>query len=967
MTDLTFWDRLERSELLKPAAIGSLRTQFRSLQDDQKGPASPADWLKQSGILSEFQAQLLQGGFDRSFTFGEYTISQRRPHVLGWATYAARHTPTGHPVQLCFLPGVGAADVELWNAAIKRLGVVSPLKHPAMLGARDFVELHDYRFFVIDAAGGPCLADRVGARERIPWASACSLVRLLATAVNELHQEGLAHGNINSREVYLEGNGYPRLAPPLHPARTYRESSGESSSEADSPHHYIHDRDRFNAVMPADDIFALGVLLYRLIRGETPQSWMSSANEGERDIHSAVQKLAKYSLPSVLVTLLTRVLRVPATEPIRSSDELLQVLETIPNSDPNPPTAPKPSQTADAFAEWLARWRPPATDIATDPVEPTSTPHVIDSLSLGSVNFAIAETNNVERRKRRSSKLNLFIWSGCAAALLATVVFVYRISNSSRAQTAHQPKTPRTEQVATPTRTPDDGTVETPPTPARASHWTQNLVDDNGSTLWESPTAGPTIDLRHIAPNPSILLVLRPHELSQQPESARLAQALGPEVQAAWATFSSELPVPIESIEELLIGFYPDEELGYDRLIRIALNTPTLANPLVEQWAARGYMVDAANPELWVSEAKAIGIRRTSTKEQTPDEPSNELVSTVIFGKADLVKAGMSASASNMVAGPLADVAARSDQARHLTLLGTTGGVFNERGESLLPEKFRQLLGKSTSLIPREVRAVMFSLHLDEGVYLEVAFDRTADIKSEDLAQTLETRWQTARDELIAFVDGLPSEAHWDKVRRRFDDMVVDVSRRMRFGMEYDQVLVNAWLPPMAAHNLVSASELTLSVAGGGSPIAATGSPGSPTTLTQLLQAKRTLKNDNPPDLNVLLDSLQTEVRQDFPGLPFPFEIRISNVDLGEAGITRNQRLGALDLVDQPLEQVLTQICFLANPDKNATGPSDERCALVWVVTRDPDGNSEMILVTTRSAAAKNGWELPQSFRANGS
>ena len=53
----------------------------------------------------------------------------------------------------------------------------------------------------------------------------------------------------------------------------------------------------------------------------------------------------------------------------------------------------------------------------------------------------------------------------------------------------------------------------------------------------------------------------------------------------------------------------------------------------------------------------------------------------------------------------------------------------------------------------------------------------------------------------------------------------------------------------------------------------------------------------------------------------------------------------------------------LANPDKTATGPKDEKQALIWVVEDDATkpGTKE-ILITTRNSA-KDKYEVPPEFK----
>jgi hypothetical protein len=90
-------------------------------------------------------------------------------------------------------------------------------------------------------------------------------------------------------------------------------------------------------------------------------------------------------------------------------------------------------------------------------------------------------------------------------------------------------------------------------------------------------------------------------------------------------------------------------------------------------------------------------------------------------------------------------------------------------------------------------------------------------------------------------------------------------------------------------------------------------------------------------------------------------EIVIRAADLQAEGITKNQQFG-IDVENKRAGEILVEILRLANPDKSATGPDDEKQRLVYVVRPGEDG-AEEIVVTTRAAAAARGDELPEAFR----
>jgi hypothetical protein len=84
--------------------------------------------------------------------------------------------------------------------------------------------------------------------------------------------------------------------------------------------------------------------------------------------------------------------------------------------------------------------------------------------------------------------------------------------------------------------------------------------------------------------------------------------------------------------------------------------------------------------------------------------------------------------------------------------------------------------------------------------------------------------------------------------------------------------------------------------------------------------------------------------------------IQIAGRDLQLEGITKNQTF-ALDLRNRPAVEILVEILRRANPDHAATSSRDPRQKLVYVIREG------VVTVTTRSAAAQRGEELPEVFR----
>ena len=146
----------------------------------------------------------------------------------------------------------------------------------------------------------------------------------------------------------------------------------------------------------------------------------------------------------------------------------------------------------------------------------------------------------------------------------------------------------------------------------------------------------------------------------------------------------------------------------------------------------------------------------------------------------------------------------------------------------------------------------------------------------------------------------------------------------------------------------------------------ATGKSGDEfTTLSDLLKKKRIDFEVPQQSLEFTLRDLSNEVNEIHPKLTFNFRIRIVGTDLRAAGITRNQQIRNFRAAHKTIGDVLTELLVSANPGSEMVDPTEESQKLVWVLAPDPDkkGGPKIILVTTRKAAQRKGYELPEHFR----
>ena len=194
-----------------------------------------------------------------------YTLARRLGRGGAAETWLATDRITGASVALKILVddrvGTDALRRE-WQLAIR-------LMHAHIVRAFEFHD-DDGAFYSLQFIDGPDISALAGA----PPADSLPPVALVADALRYAHGKGVVHRDVKAANILLDHNGAPYLVD-FGVAATGGDAPGGGSLIAASPQQLSG-----ATPDPADDIFALGGLIYELVSGRSP--W--SSDDTARDI-----------------------------------------------------------------------------------------------------------------------------------------------------------------------------------------------------------------------------------------------------------------------------------------------------------------------------------------------------------------------------------------------------------------------------------------------------------------------------------------------------------------------------------------------------------------------------------------------------------------------------------------------------------------------------------------------------------
>ena len=124
--------------------------------------------------------------------------------------WLARDQASGEEVALKRLrPGVESGARERMR---HEAGLLTAVHHPHLVGLRAVIELADDLVLVLDHAGAGNLERLLGERGSLAPGEVVTLLTPLAQALEELHRQGVVHGDVAPANVVLDQSGRPLLA-----------------------------------------------------------------------------------------------------------------------------------------------------------------------------------------------------------------------------------------------------------------------------------------------------------------------------------------------------------------------------------------------------------------------------------------------------------------------------------------------------------------------------------------------------------------------------------------------------------------------------------------------------------------------------------------------------------------------------------------------------------------------------------
>ena len=537
-------------------------------------------------------------------------------------------------------------------------------------------------------------------------------------------------------------------------------------------------------------------------------------------------------------------------------------------------------------------------------------------------------------RQPKRSRVPAFVAATAAVLVLAGIVGTV-ILWSRPASAPSPPSSLAVRELAENPRKPEQATAPADPsaqpaaeTPRSATHQdaTTTEIDDDGRTLWASPTEGKPLSLAGLPSGMQVLLVVRLAELTRLDEGRRLLDALGPATHEALAELERAVGLEPKEIDQLAIGFVADDAGRPLPALAVRSANPLELAELVQRWKNPA-AAEHRGQSYYKSDRWAY-YRPDSADGREFSVAPRELIHEIIERNGPpIMRRG------------LENLLRASDEMRHVTLLFSPAYLATD-GNDLLAGDMERLREPLQQFFDVRSEAVMLSGHLADALFVEVRVANPVEVKPDQAAAELAKHLAQTAEVLERYVASFQAAPYSRLVLNRYPRMVQLLADYTRAGAEDRQAVLRAYLPLAAAHNLALGTQLLLAEQPSAEPSNAT----RPVQPNERPTTEPAAPLDRVVTLSFPRDTLEHSL--ELLGKEIDTEIVILGSDLQLEGITKNQSFG-LDLRNRKVGDILREILRLANPEGK----------LVYVLRTS--GPQETIYITTRAAAAKRGEKLP--------
>lgn len=255
--------------------------------------------------------------------------------------YQGLHHSTGAPAAIKTLHAGLWADARMARRFVREGRALASVQHPNVVSVLGLGKLRDGRaYLAMEHVAGHSLEDELAARPGLPVPEAIRIAEQVATALTAVHGKGVVHRDIKPANLMLDpASGAAKLvdfglacvAGSAAASRDPEDRTRDESAMMGTPGYMSPEQVRGARASPANDLYALGAVLFRMLTGERPFESRSALEEMRRHVLEPARppSMHRSGVPPALDALVLRLLEKRPERRPRSAREAADELRRL--------------------------------------------------------------------------------------------------------------------------------------------------------------------------------------------------------------------------------------------------------------------------------------------------------------------------------------------------------------------------------------------------------------------------------------------------------------------------------------------------------------------------------------------------------------------------------------------------------------------------------------------------------------
>lgn len=295
-------------------------------------PASCAEALVESKLLTPFQARQLLAGRPQGLVLGAYRILCPLGQGGMGTVYLAEHTTLGRKAAVKVLNEEQSQEKLALERFFREARAAAALDHPNIVRLHDIARCAGTYFLVMEFVDGTDLQALIEQTGPLHYAQAASYIAHAAAGLQHAHERGFIHRDIKPANLILAKNGGVKILD-MGLARSLSNSKDELTGQLDEEvitgtADFLSPEQALNVQLDTrTDIYSLGGTFYTLLTGRIPYEGSTAQKLAQHQTAPPPDVLAvRTDVPPELAAIISRMMAKQPSERYQTVREVITAL-----------------------------------------------------------------------------------------------------------------------------------------------------------------------------------------------------------------------------------------------------------------------------------------------------------------------------------------------------------------------------------------------------------------------------------------------------------------------------------------------------------------------------------------------------------------------------------------------------------------------------------------------------------------